>query len=465
MNNINTLYDLIIVGSGPAGEGAAMMAAKHGKRVLVVEKHPFVGGGCTHWGTIPSKTIRQAIVSLINLYKLPYVGQEYFDNHYTFKELIDMSQNVIKTQVSIRENHYERNQVSILIGTASFVDDKTLRVVHENKDQLYRAPHYILATGSSPYHDPQVNFSHPLILDSNTVLNLNETPRSICICGAGIIGVEYACIFKSLGIKVDIINNRKRVMDFLDDEITDAFNYHMRDIGVVIRNNEVIQSVDTNHDSIVVHLESGKSIRHQYLLWAQGRVGNTNELEIKTAGLEANKRGYIKVNENYQTKISHIYAVGDLTGWPSLAGTAYDQGRIASAHICQLSDHPARLGIFPTGIYTTPEISCIGKNEKELTSEKIPYEVGKANFKSVAKAQILGDTTGVLKILFHRQTKEILGIHCFGRQAADVIHIGQAIMKAPPPHNTIDYFIETTFNYPTMAEAYRIAAYNGLNRL
>lgn len=465
MNKANKDFDLIIIGSGPGGEGAAMMAAKHGKKVLVIEKNQVVGGGSTHWGTIPSKAIRQAIVSLLNLRKLPYVGVEHFSENYTFKELIDMSQTVIKTQVSIRENHYQRNDVRVQIGKASFEDANTIKVTADDKEILFEAPHFIIATGSSPYHDPIVDFTHPLVLDSNSVLGLDRTPKSISICGAGIIGVEYACIFKSLDIKVDLINTRERVMDFMDDEITDAFNYHLREMGVVIRNHETISSIETQEDCVVVNLESGKKIKHEFLLWAQGRIGNTGELGLENISINFNERGHIKVNKAYQTDLPHIYAVGDITGWPNLAGTAYDQGRIASAHICGLKDHPAALDLFPTGIYTTPEISCIGKTERELTLEKIPYEVGKANFKNIAKAQILGDTTGILKILFHRKTKEILGIHCFGRQAADIIHIGQAIMKNPAPHNTIDYFIKTTFNYPTMAEAYRIAAHNGLNRL
>jgi NAD(P) transhydrogenase len=441
------------------------MATKNGKKVLLVDEYLKPGGGSTHWGTIPSKTIRQAVVALINIHKTPYVGYDHFNDRYTFKELINASKSVIKTQVKMYENLYTRNNIVIHHGAASFVDKNTVKITSGEFTEYFQAPYYVIATGSIPYHNPGVDYNHPLIVDSNTVLNLTKTPKSITIYGAGIIGVEYACIFKSLGIKVDIINTRDRVMDFLDDEIVDAFSYQARDLGIVIRNQESIKSIKADDKRVFINLESGKCIKHEYLLWAQGRVGNIKKLNLEAVGIKANNRGHLAVNEFYQTEVDSIYAVGDVVGWPNLASTAYDQGRIASAMICKVTNVPQKLGLFPTGIYTTPEISCIGKNERELTQKKISYEVGRANFKNIAKAQILGDTKGMLKILFHSETLEILGIHCFGRQAADIIHIGQAIMKQPSPYNTIKYFTETTFNYPTMAEAYRIAALNGLNRL
>jgi NAD(P) transhydrogenase len=323
----------------------------------------------------------------------------------------------------------------------------------------------VIATGSRPYHPDDVDFSHPRVYDSDSILSLEHSPRQIIIYGAGVIGSEYASIFRGLGVKVDLINTRDRLLSFLDAEMSDSLSYHLWNNGVVIRHGEQIERVETSQDSVIVHLESGKKMRADCLLFANGRTGNTADLKLENAGLKADGRGQLKVSDTYQTDVEGIFAVGDVIGYPSLASAAFDQGRICASAMLD-GNSKAKLTVdIPTGIYTIPEISSVGKTEQELTAAKIPYEVGRAQFKHLARAQISNNLVGSLKILFHRETKEILGIHCFGENAAEIIHIGQAIMQQTNGGNTIEYFVETTFNYPTMAEAFRVAALNGLNRL
>ncbi|WP_373507562.1 Si-specific NAD(P)(+) transhydrogenase, partial [Thiocapsa sp.] len=294
---------------------------------------------------------------------------------------------------------------------------------------------------------------------------LKHTPRSMTIYGAGVIGCEYASIMGALDVKVNLVDTRDRLLSFLDDEITDALGYHLRQQGVVIRHNETYERVEAGDDGVVLHCKSGKKFKTDVLLWANGRTGNTHDLGLETIGLTPNQRGQLEVNKSYQTALPHIYAAGDVVGQPALASAGYDQGRFVGAHIADGACDWSLIEEFPTGIYTVPEISSVGRTERELTALQIPYEVAQADFKSIARAQITGHTVGMLKLLFHRETLEILGIHCFGEQAAEIVHIGQAIMSQRGAANSIRYFTETTFNYPTMAEAYRVAALNGLNRL
>jgi NAD(P) transhydrogenase len=311
---------------------------------------------------------------------------------------------------------------------------------------------------------PDVDFRHHRIYNSDTILNLSHTPRTLIIFGAGVIGSEYASIFAGLGVKVDLINPGNRILSFLDDEISDALSYHLRSNGVLIRHNEMYESVKGDDHGVVLSLKSGKKIRADAFLWCAGRSGNTDNLGLENIGLEPNNRGQLSVDKHYRTDVENVYAVGDVIGWPSLASAAYDQGRSAASDIAD-DEYFRFVDDVPTGIYTIPEISSVGRTEQELTDSKVPYEIGKAFFKHLARAQITGESVGMLKILFHPQTKEILGIHCFGDQAAEIVHIGQAIMNQKGEANTLDYFINTTFNYPTMAEAYRVAALNGLNRV
>ncbi len=449
-------YDIIVIGSGPGGEGAAMQAAKAGKKVAVVDALPEVGGYCTHRTTIPSKALRHAVQTLA---ESGYAGEA------NYQALLKSAVAVIEQQVKLRRGFYERNQVAVIAGRAVFVDEHTIEVTAHNFKEKFSAAAFVIATGSHPYHPPDVDFSHPRILDSDSVLNLKANPRSLTIYGAGVIGCEYASIFRALRIKVNLINPRDRLLSFLDDEIIDALSYHLREQGVLIRHNEEYEKVEANDDGVTIFLKSNKQIHSDYLLWAQGRTGNSSAMGLEKIGVTTDARGSIIVNENYQTEKKHIYAVGDVVGYPSLASAAYDQGRFAALHLLFGESEHRLVEDIPTGIYTIPEISSVGLTERELTASKVPYEVGHAFFKHLARAQITGRTTGMLKILFHRETLQILGIHCFGNQASEIVHIGQAIMAQRGAANTLMYFINTTFNYPTMAEAYRVAALNGINRI
>ncbi|NND97639.1 MAG: Si-specific NAD(P)(+) transhydrogenase [Pirellulaceae bacterium] len=462
MNDKQYDYDLLVIGTGPGGEGAAMQAAKGGMRVAVAERYTQIGGGCTHWGTIPSKALRHTITASMQALKNPIFREMGINANPTLDQLRRGTQAIIAKQVTMRQSFYDRNNVPILHGTAKFVDDHT--VIVEDCEPV-TAKYFVIATGSRPYHPESVDFDHPHIYDSDTILQMATKPASLAIYGAGVIGTEYASMFRNLGVKVNLINTRDKLLEFLDDEITDALSYQLRDQGVVIRHNEELEKIQGVDDGVVVKLKSGKQVKTGALLWANGRSGNTDALGLENISLEPNSRGQLEVDEQFQTAQEHIYAVGDVIGYPSLASAAYTQGRAAGMHMLGKKDGNLRIHDIPSGIYTIPEISSVGKNERELTESCIPYEVGQSQFKSLARAQITGETTGMLKILFHRDTLEILGIHCFGANASEIIHIGQAIMHQPGAANTLEYFIETTFNYPTMAEAYRVAALNGMNRL
>lgn len=460
-------YDAIIIGSGPAGEGAAMKLVKAGKSVAIVERYKDVGGGCTHWGTIPSKALRHTVQELAD-YRNSSLFQELVGQlDITYPQLLKTAETVIGKQVKMRRSFYHRNRVKIIDGFASFRDANTIEVVNDGQtDRLYSAEHFVISTGSRPYRPPDVDFNHRCVHDSDTVLQVGDlTPRSITIYGAGVIGCEYASIYGNLGLKVDLVNTRDRLLSFLDDEITDALGYHLREQGVVVRHNERYSKVEPLNDGVILHCESGKRFKSDLLLWANGRTGSTQDMGLEALGIPINHRGQIEVDDSFQTSQPHIYATGDVIGLPSLASAAYDQGRFAGTHIVEGECEWSLLKDMPTGIYTSPEISSLGRTERDLTAEKIPYEVGRAMFRSIARAQITGHTVGMVKLLFHTGTLEILGIHCFGQQAAEIVHIGQAIMAQKGDANTVRYFVDTTFNYPTMAEAYRVAALNGLNRL
>jgi NAD(P) transhydrogenase len=458
-------HDLVVIGSGPAGEGAAMRAAKEGADVVIVERYAQVGGGCTHWGTIPSKALRHSVSELLKVRSNPLFASLAGHVEVDFPKLLRAAEGVISKQVRMRQDFYDRNFVEVAHGAAKFVDGHTLEVDTGHVTQTLRAKKFVIATGSTPYRPADIDFAHPRVRDSDTILKLDHTPKSITVYGAGVIGCEYASIFRQLGVKVNLVNSRDKLLSFLDDEITDALSYHLRDQGVLIRHNEEYASVEPREDGVVLQLKSGKRIRSDVLLWAQGRSGNTNELGLEHVGLTADGRGQLKVDEYYRTAQPHIYAVGDVVGYPSLASASYDQGRFAAGHLMNGENNQRLVEHIPTGIYTSPEISSVGRTERELTAQQVPYEVGHSLFRSLARAQITNNTVGMLKILFHRETLEILGIHCFGDQAAEIVHIGQAIMAQKGEANSLHYFINTTFNYPTMAEAYRVAALNGYNRL
>lgn len=459
-------YDIVVIGSGPGGEGASMQASKLGKSVAVVERDSPIGGGCTHKGTIPSKALRHAIFQATSFFNNKLFRDAGLSKLPEFPELRRTAASVIEKQVDMRMGFYERNNVDIYTGQGSFVDGNTLAVVDEyGGKRLINANAFVIATGSRPYRPSNIDFNHGRVFDSDTILGLTHTPRSITIYGAGVIGCEYASMFRNIGTKVNLINTRNQLLEFLDDEICDALSYHLRDRGVLIRNREEYEYVEPVEDGVILHLKSGKQIKTEVLFWAAGRSGNTENMGLEAVGVQVNNRGQVIVNEDFQTDVSNIYAVGDVIGPPSLASAAYVQGRYAAHHMISGGCERAMIQDIPSGIYTSPEISSLGKTERELTAEGVPYEVGHSIFKSLARAQITNQTVGMLKILFHRETLQLLGIHCFGANASEIIHIGQAIMSQPGENNTLMYFVNSTFNYPTMAEAYRVAALNGLNRL
>ncbi|WP_348666637.1 Si-specific NAD(P)(+) transhydrogenase [Arsenophonus symbiont of Ornithomya chloropus] len=461
-------FDMIVIGSGPGGEGTAMGLVKKGKKVAVIERYQKIGGGCTHWGTIPSKALRHAVSRIIEFNQNSLYSNKSSILRSSFFEILKQAETVINKQVQMRQGFYERNGCNIFIGEASFINEHTLKISYEDGsyDILY-GEIIIIATGSRPYCPPDVDFEHSRIYNSDSILNLNNEPRHVVIYGAGVIGCEYASIFRGLGVKVDLINTRNYLLSFLDQEMSDALSYHFWNNGIVIRHNEEYEKIEGKEDGVIIHLKSGKKVKADCLLYANGRTGNTDNLKLENIPITVDKRNLIKVNLSYCTNNKNIYAVGDVIGYPSLASAAYNQGRLVARKIIT-GNHSRNIHVIkniPTGIYTIPEISSIGQTEQQLTSMKIPYEVGRVQFKDLARAQIAGMNVGSLKILFHRETLKILGIHCFGERAAEIIHIGQAIMEQKNKGNTIEYFINTTFNYPTMAEAFRVAAFNGLNRL
>ena len=459
-------YDVIVIGSGPGGEGAAMQATKEGLRTALVEKEKYVGGSCTHLGTIPSKSLRQTVHRLTTFINDPLFSNDQILKRLSYKNFLTRAQEVISKQVARRQSHYVRNNIPVLTGHATFVDEHTIGLIGpDGITKKLTAKYFVIATGSRPRRPDDIDFTQKGIFDSDQILKLNYYPRHMIIYGAGIVGCEYTSIFRALNMKVTLINTHPKLLGFLDEEISGALSYHLREKGVHIKQGERYSSIDANDKCVTLTLESGKKIRGDALLVTLGRLGNSRFLGLDQLGIEVTQRENIVVNERYQTAVPNIYAVGDVTGHPGLASSAYDQGRFAALHILDPESDMSLVKNMPYGIYTSPEISFIGCNEAELTKDKVPYEVGSVAFKHLARAQVTGQTVGMLKILFHTDSLEILGIQCFGQSAAEIIHIGQAIMSQPKPYNSIKYFVNTTFNYPTMAEAYRVAALNGLNRL
>jgi len=456
-------FDMIVLGSGPAGQRAAIQAAKSGKRVAVVEKRECVGGTCINTGTIPSKTMREAVLHLSG-----YSYQNIYGVNYRVKEKITMAdlafrvQHVIKTEIDVTLAQLSRNNVETLFGLATFVDPHTIRVEGLLGTSDYRAEIIVIATGTKPAVSPKVPFNNRNIINSDQVLQMPAIPKTFIVVGGGVIGVEYACMFATLGVRVILVEKRPRLLEFADSEMVEALSYHLRDSRVTMRLNEEVSSVEeTAEGAVVANLESKKKIAGDALLYAVGRQGNVDELNLTAAGLETDSRGRIQVDADYRTKQPHIFATGDVIGFPSLASVSMEQGRIAAARAYNLNVHsnPAN---YPYGIYTIPEISFIGKNEEQLTDEDVPYEVGVAYYREIARGQIRGDTTGRLKLIFHRETLDLLGVHIIGEGASELLHIGQAVMILK---GKVDYFVDTVFNYPTLAECYKAAAFNGLNKL
>jgi NAD(P) transhydrogenase len=407
----NHSFDVIVIGTGPGGEGAAMQATKLGKSVATVESMPMIGGNCTHRGTIPSKALRFAIFQAANLQTLGIVDSDTLAAARSFPNLRKSAASVIAKQVDMRRTFYERNEVPIYHGHARFTGPHSVDVCDElGGKRTIRGEAIIIATGSRPYRRPEIDFNHPRVFDSDTILDLAETPRSISIYGAGVIGCEYASMFRNIGVKVNLINTRDKLLEFLDDEIIDAISYHLRERGCVIRHRETYDRIEPTDDGVILHLKSRKQIKTDVLLWAAGRSGNIENLGLDAVGIETNDRGHIKVDADFQTTVERVYAVGDVIGMPALASAAYVQGRYAAHHLIHGSCERAMIEDIPTGIYTSPEISSLGKTERELTEAGVPYEVGQSIFKSLARAQITGQTVGMLKLLFHRETLQVLGV-------------------------------------------------------
>jgi NAD(P) transhydrogenase len=457
-------YDLLVIGSGPSGQRAAVAAVKRGKRVALIEMRDVVGGVCINTGTIPSKTMREAVLHLSG-----YNYRSVYGMNYRVKEKITMAdlafrvQHVIKTEVDVTEAQLSRNGVEVVVGVASFEDSKHVRVSGSRGSSVYGAENILIAVGTTPASSSKVPINGRTIINSDQVLDLPELPKTMIIVGGGVIGVEYTCMFSALGVRVTLIEKRPRLLEFADQEIIEALSYHLRDTRVTMRTGEEVESVEELPDgSVVANLESKKRIGGGALLFAVGRQGNVAELNLAAAGIEADSRGRIPVDKDFRTKQQNIFAVGDVIGFPSLASVSMEQGRIAVARMFHDDTVHTNPSVYPYGIYTIPEISFIGKTEEQLTDEDVPYEVGVAYYREIARGQIRGDTTGRLKLIFHRENRTILGVHIIGEGAAELVHIGQAVMTL---NGTVDYFIETVFNYPTLAECYKAAAFNGINRL
>ena len=455
--------DLIVIGSGPAGQRAAIQASKFGKRVALIEKLEMIGGTAINTGTIPSKTIREAVLHLSGYQYQSIYGVNYrVKEHITMSDLSFRALNVIKTEIDVIHAQLSRNGIEVVTGTASFVDPRHVQVKNSRGTSDYEADHIIIATGTKPAESPLVPFNGKTIINSDQILSMPEVPKTMIVVGGGVIGVEYTCMFATLGVRVTLIEKRPRLLEFADAEMVEALCYHLRDRRVTLRLNEEVESVEETPEKLVVaNLKSKKKVSGEALLYAVGRQGNVDELNLAAGGLDADERGRIKVDDEYRTKQPHIFAVGDVIGFPSLGSVSMEQGRIAAAKAFGMTINSKREN-YPYGIYTIPEISFIGKTEEQLTDEGIPYEAGIAYFREIARGQIRGDITGRLKLLFDPASKLLLGVHIIGEGASELLHIGQAVFALK---GTVEYFVDNVFNYPTLAECYKAAAFNGLNKV
>jgi NAD(P) transhydrogenase len=456
-------YDLLVVGSGPAGQKAAIAAAKQNWRVLLIERQrELLGGVSLHTGTIPSKTIREAILHLTG-----YRHRDVYEESYRRKREITMSDlrrkmvKVAQADWQVIQDQFARNRITVACGEAAFLDPHRLEVTGRGEHQVFEATHILLAPGTRPARPTHIPFNGQSVFDSDEILNLANMPRSMIVIGGGVIGLEYAIMFATLGVQVTVVDGRSQLLEFCDQEIVDALLHHARSQGLRFRLGESVTDIHEPKPGLVaVELESGKRLLAETALFSVGRVGDTAALRLENAGLAADDRGRLQCNEHFQTLVPHIYAVGDVVGFPALASTSMEQGRRAACHMMGRQFDPCPH--MPYGLFTIPEISMVGQSEEQLTKLHVPYEVGIARFSEIARGQIAGDTTGLLKILFHRETRKLLGVHVIGESATEIIHIGQAVMALG---GTIDYFRDTVFNYPTMAECYKVAALDGLNKL
>jgi NAD(P) transhydrogenase len=461
-------FDCAVIGTGPAGQKAAIQAAKLGKKTVVIERSSVLGGAAINTGTIPSKALREAVLHLTGASYRGLFGESYRVKHnITVADLIFVSERVIRHELDLIRSHFERNNIELVWGSARFVSPNLLEVTRPDDAERLSAEVFVIATGSRPARPESIPFNDQSVFCSDSLLKLERLPKTMIVVGGGVIGTEYACMMATLGVKVILVEGRHEVLGFLDREITEAFQYHMRRMGMTLRLGEKVSRIEQisaksfEGPQVQATLESGKALRAQCLLYSVGRQGTTEALQLENVNLAADDRQRLKVNAHYQTEVGHIYAVGDVIGFPALASTAMEQGRLAVCHAFGASTYSIP-ELFPYGIYAIPEISMVGKTEDQLTEEGIPYEAGIAQYKELARGQLLGDETGMLKLLIHQDTHQILGVHAIGTNATELIHIGQAVMAF---NGTIDYFINNVFNFPTLAEAYKVAALNGMNKL
>jgi NAD(P) transhydrogenase len=456
--------DVAVLGSGPGGQKAAIAAAKLGRRVALVERREMIGGVCINTGTIPSKTLREAVLYLTGLAQREVYGRAYrVKDEITVADLTARTQHVVGREIDVIRAQLGRNGVRMLNGTARFEDPHTLAIRSaDSRDETHlSAETIIIAVGTNPARPGSVDFDGRTIIDSDGILQLDHLPRSMIVVGAGVIGIEYASMFAALGTKVTVIEKRERMLDFCDLEIVEALKYHLRDLAVTFRFRETVAGVERHQDRTLTILESGKKILADTVMYSAGRQGATVPLDLENAGLTADKRGRIKVDGNFRTEVPHIYAVGDVIGFPALAATSMEQGRLAA--YCACGETVAEMSsVQPIGIYAIPEISYIGATEDQLTEQAIPFEVGISRYRELARGQILGDSDGMLKLLVNPDTRQLLGIHIFGTGATELVHIGQTVMGLG---GTVDYLVDTVFNYPTLAESYKVAALDVVNKM
>jgi len=456
-------FDLAVIGSGPAGQKGAIAAAKLGKKVAVIDTRAMLGGVTLHGGTLPSKTLREAILYLTGLRQRAFYGREYrLKEDITVADLRARVQTVVEREVAVVADQLVRNGVALVRGAARFRDAHTLEITGPTDETLIEARFVLIACGTRPARSAEIPCDGKKIFVADQLGQVDELPRRLLVVGAGVVGLEYASMMAALGIEVTLIEQRPTILDFVDQEIIEALAFHLRRLGMVFRLGETVARVAVDGQGVVVaELESGKKVHGDALLYTVGRQANSDTLNLAAAGLTADARGRIQVDECYRTTVPHISAAGDVIGFPALASTSMEQGRIAS---CKMFDGPAGQSCapLPYGIYTIPEISMVGKTERELTQAKVPYEVGLSKYEELAKGQMVGDSTGMLKILFHPETRKVLGVHAIGEGATEIIHIGQAVMALD---GKLEYFRDTVFNYPTFAEAYKVAALDGLNKL
>jgi NAD(P) transhydrogenase len=455
-------YDLLVIGSGPGGQKAAIAAAKLGRRAAIVERTDAVGGVCINTGTIPSKTLREAVVYLTGLSQRELYGQSYrVKQEITVQDLSARTRHVVGREIDVILHQLARNHVTLLTGTARFVDPHTVGIAGGPVERRVTAANVVIATGTRPARPDSVAFDGHRIVDSDGILSLEQIPSSMVVVGAGVIGLEYASMFAALGTKVTVVERRQGMLEFCDQEVVESLRYHLRDLAVTFRFGETVAAVEQHAHGTITVLESGKRIPADTVLYSAGRQGLTDDLELANAGLVADERGRIQVGPDYRTKVPHVFAVGDVIGWPALAATSMEQGRLAAY---AAFGEPARslADLVPIGVYTIPEISYVGRNEAQLTDAIVPYEFGVSRYRELARGQILGDSYGMLKLLVSLEDRRLLGVHVFGTNATEIVHIGQAVMGAG---GTVDYLVDAIFNYPTLAEAYKVAALDAVNKM